>query len=99
MLTSTADGDTVSRLERIVKGVRTAIKECGTTNNNTDVINLRHDIKNSVDHVFGKHGKCRGDFCKRKDGQSVTDLVDNQFLTELRKAVGTIDPQGRKIGF
>lgn len=45
--------DGISRLERLVKGVRTAIK-----NNTKNPDYLRKDILNSPYHIFGQHDKC-----------------------------------------
>ncbi|VDI11786.1 Hypothetical predicted protein [Mytilus galloprovincialis] len=45
------------------------------------VRNLRHDIINSVHHVFGKHSNC-SDFCKAKLSSSTTS--NDSILTSLQ---------------
>ncbi|CAG2228240.1 unnamed protein product [Mytilus edulis] len=72
---------------RLVSAVRCAIrmrakevKEKGVEKTEA-VRNLRHDIINSVHHVFGKHSNC-SDFCKAKLSSSTTS--DDSILTSLQ---------------
>ncbi|CAG2204291.1 unnamed protein product [Mytilus edulis] len=72
---------------RLVSAVRCAIrmrakevKEKGVEKTEA-VRNLRHDIINSVHHVFGKHSNC-SDFCKAKLSSSTTS--NDSILTSLQ---------------
>jgi hypothetical protein len=49
-------------IDRFVKGIRTAIKECTKTNN---VQVLRKDLTNAPYHVLGRHLNYRPFYCKR----------------------------------
>lgn len=69
-----------SRIERITKGARSAIKHCADSGNN-DVEGLRHDIRNVPYHVFGKHTSCRDYFCKYKDDPS----MEFSLISDLEK--------------
>lgn len=55
LLLSTHEGP--SRIERLVRGIRTAIKNAAQ--NNSSVSELRHDLSNAPNHVFGCHTECR----------------------------------------
>lgn len=44
----------ISRLERLIKGVRTAIK-----NNKNNVDSLRAELRNAPFHIFGNHENCK----------------------------------------
>lgn len=52
LLSDKASG--ISRIERLVKGVRTAIKR-----NALNPEKIREEVKNAPMHVFGRHTKCR----------------------------------------
>lgn len=76
-----------SAIERLVKGVRSAIKECGRTGN-LDL--LKHDIRNAPYHVFGDHNKCRETFCKRKGSDEINlinQLEASGLLIEINRIV------------
>lgn len=55
-----------SRIERITKGARSAIKHCADSGSE-DIEGLRCDIRNVPYHVFGMHSACRDYFCKYKN--------------------------------
>nr|CAI5867271.1 unnamed protein product [Callosobruchus analis] len=58
LLTDKTNG--ISRIKRLVKGVRTAIKRnVGNPNS------LRCEVSNIPNHVFGRHANC-GSFCDKK---------------------------------
>ncbi|XP_062557727.1 uncharacterized protein LOC134222581 [Armigeres subalbatus] len=58
-------------IDRITRGIRSAIKHCADETNGEDVEGLRHDIRNAPFHAFGVHDDCRSYFCKNK--QDVTE--------------------------
>lgn len=61
----------------------------GTTKSADDIINLRKDLKNAPNHVFGDHIQCRETFCKNKTGseKNVFPLLDGSFLAEIHKLI------------
>lgn len=81
-----------------MKGVRTAIKEAGVTKSAQDVVNLRQDIKNAPDHVFGNHNRCR-EFCNRKENheQDDTKKVDPLFFGKIRTLVGNVESKADSL--
>lgn len=92
LLTTPVEGETIPRLERLIKGVRTAIKESGVNKTAFDVSNLREDLKNSVDHVFGNHTLCKTTYCKRKGKETnCIPALDTAFLSHMRKLVGNLE--------
>lgn len=100
LLSKPAPGESVSRLERIVKGVRTAIKEAGVTKNAQDISNLRATLKNAPDHVFGNHQKC-GTFCKRKElkEENVLPKIDGAVLNKIRTIIGNVEWKADSLVF
>lgn len=98
LLSKPAEGDTISRLERIVKGVRTAIKEAGVSSNQTVNSQLSSDIRNAPDHVFGNHTRCR-EFCKRKDRneENVLSNIDKDFLLKIRQCLGNVEKKANSL--
>ena len=74
------------RLERLVKGVRVAIKNAAK---NDDVDGLRRDLANAPFHVFGRHQNC-GLFCTRGDSeeQDLTPFIENSgLMAEIKKYI------------
>lgn len=67
---------TPSKIEDIVKGIRSARKHWFETDLplSTKIDNLRNDIYNAPFHVFGSHDNCAAYFCKKKD-QKEENLV------------------------
>jgi hypothetical protein len=62
---------------RLTSAVRCAIKmrSAQSTDRQTALNNLRHDIKNSVHHIYGNHTQC-SDFCRaKKESAPVDDIV------------------------
>ena len=66
---------------RLTKGVRCAIqmrsKESETVGRSEAVKKLRHDIQNSIYHVFGVHDNC-SDFCKKRPLQPVPSSEESK---------------------
>ncbi|XP_039278729.1 uncharacterized protein LOC120350228 [Nilaparvata lugens] len=100
LLSKPAPGETVSRLERIVKGVRTAIKGAGVNRNAQDMVNLRATLKNAPDHVFGNHNKC-GTFCKRKElnEENVLPEIDVVVMSKIRTLIGNVESKAESLVF
>ena len=48
-------------MQRLTAGARLAIKMHSKTGN---VTQLRHDLRNGPNHVFGDHSQCNPAFCK-----------------------------------
>ena len=70
---------------RLVTAVRCAIKirlECNTTN---PVASLRHDIQNSIHHIFGRQERCSVDYCEVQQSlQTHTVSVTSRILDEMK---------------
>lgn len=100
LISKPAPNESISRLERMVKGVRTAIKEAGVTKSSEAVKNLRHDLHNAPDHVFGKHDKCRS-FCTRKTigEENVLPQMDVDFLCKIRALIGNLESKCDSLVF
>lgn len=79
-----------SPLERLVKGVRTAIKECGKSNN------LREDLKNAPYYVLGSHLNCRPAYCTRSNTEEKNNvpLMENRNI--LSEIIAIVDKVVRK---
>ncbi|CAG9820787.1 unnamed protein product [Phaedon cochleariae] len=73
----------ISRLGRLVKGVRTAVK----TNLNQPN-SLRQELRNAPYHIFGRHENCSS-FCKRKESKEddLTLQLDQKFFIEIKKII------------
>lgn len=86
-----------SRIERLVKGIRVAIREAGKTGN---VEQLRHDVRNAPFHVFGEHENCRADFCNRSGEVSlVPQVVESGLFPEVLKALDYIVQKADRLRF
>ncbi|KAF2881089.1 hypothetical protein ILUMI_25091 [Ignelater luminosus] len=86
-------GKGVSRIERLVKGIITAIKRSFNKNNGLDSDVLRQDLLNAPYHVFGYHKNCGETFCKKKDDDNVRHIIyKSGLLEEIQKIV---DPMAR----
>lgn len=99
LLTSTPEGKTITRLERLVKGVRAAVKHAGPTRSLQDITNLRNDLKNAPNHVFGDHNVCRDTYCTLKTAGEVNVLnkMDPELLTEIRKLVDKLERKAETL--
>lgn len=86
-----------TRIERLVKGVRVAIKEASKTG---DIEQLRNDVQNAPYHVLGRHDKCRKNFCSR-DGETdhTKDAEVNGLLGEMLKAVDPVVQKADRLKF
>ncbi|XP_054259250.1 uncharacterized protein LOC128983994 [Macrosteles quadrilineatus] len=100
LLSKPAPNESITRLERIVKGVRTAIKTCGSSTSTTNVPKLRQAITNSLDHVFGNHERCE-EFCVRKESgeENVIMQLDHDFLNKLRTVIGNVASKCQSLVF
>lgn len=88
-----------SPLERLVKGVRTAIKECGKFQN-VDV--LRKDLKNAPYHVLGCHTSCRQAFCKRTnlgEKDNVPLMESGKMMDEIISIVDKVTRKADRLVF
>lgn len=54
-------------IDRMTRGIRSAIKHCADKTNGKDVDGLRQDIRNAPFHTFGSHDDCREYFCVNKN--------------------------------
>ncbi|XP_063216747.1 uncharacterized protein LOC134527749 [Bacillus rossius redtenbacheri] len=87
ILTENVEG--VSRLERLVKGVRTAIKSAAALDDKAEACAvLRTDVANALNHVCGRHEQCR-DFCKRKNSAE-RDVLGILESTNLANPIMTL---------
>ncbi|KAE8745944.1 hypothetical protein FOCC_FOCC007305 [Frankliniella occidentalis] len=68
-----------TRIDRLVKGVRTAIRNCGDQKG--DVDSLQRELENAPFHVFGHHTNC-GTWRKRKAAEVPEE--DAELVHELR---------------
>ncbi|XP_063218419.1 uncharacterized protein LOC134528597 [Bacillus rossius redtenbacheri] len=99
LLETTVDSK-ISRLERLVKGVRTAIKESAKLDGICAVETLRADLRNAPEHVFGCHENCRSTFCKRKStGETnlLPDLEKAGLLQPLRILIANLEKKADKL--
>lgn len=87
VLTENVNG--ISRMERLIKGVRSAVKEASLLEDQSEACDtLRRDILNSLDHVCGNHENCREVYCKRKTSDEVNvipRLVSSNLLLPIKK--------------
>lgn len=73
-------------IERITRGIRSAIKHCADETNGMEVEELRNDIRNAPFHVFGLHDDCRSYFCSHKKNPSETpEALDEENPCENLK--------------
>lgn len=82
-----------SSLKRLVKGMRTAIKECEKSH---DVNILRQDLKNASYHVLGSHDNCRPAYCTRSNMDKknhVPLMKSGKIMSEI---LATVDKVTRK---
>lgn len=61
-------------IERLCAGVHAAILHCAQEGGD-DVDGLRHDIQNSLNHVFGCHDDCRDYFCDKQNSPEALELL------------------------
>lgn len=88
-----------SPLERLVKGVRTAIKECGKTHN---VHILREDLKNAPFHVLGSHKNCRPAYCTRsntEENNNVPLMESGKIMSEIIAIVDKVTRKADRLVF
>ena len=68
---------------RLVSGVRCAIKMRSSQDNRSIAKKeLKHDILNSVNHIFGFHEHCSADFCKAKLTNKETHTTPISVINE-----------------
>ncbi|XP_054265988.1 uncharacterized protein LOC128988593 [Macrosteles quadrilineatus] len=99
ILTSVPEGKTITRLERLVKGVRAAIKHAGPTRSLQDIALLRQDLKNAPNHVFGDHSVCRQTYCVNQsdEEENMLNKLDPDFITEIRKLVDKLERKAETL--
>lgn len=70
----------MSKVERIPKGCRGAIKHCSESTDPKALDQLRKEIRNAPYHVYGYHRDCRNYFCPRagEDGAMPSVIIDLQ---------------------
>lgn len=88
-----------SPLERLVKGVRTAIKECGKSHN---VNILREDLKNAPYHVLGSHKNCRPTYCTRSnmnEKDNVPLMESGKIMSEILAIVDKVTRKADRLVF
>lgn len=100
ILTGVGTGQKISRVERLVKGVRTAIKEAAKVSGPEAVEILRQDLRNAPDHVFGSHEMCRPSFCSRKDSGEesfILKLETAGLLQPVRNLIAKLEKKADKL--
>lgn len=100
LLLETNDANKISRVERLVKGVRTAIKESAKNQETDAVETLRGDLRNAPDHVFGSHERCRSVFCNRKQNGErnlLPDLEKAGLLQPIRILIANLEKKADKL--
>lgn len=86
-----------SPFERLVKGVRTAINECGKSNN---VSILRKDLKNAQYHVLGSHVNCRPAYCTRSNTEekiNVPLIESGKIMSEITAIVDKVTRKADRL--
>ncbi|KAE8751166.1 hypothetical protein FOCC_FOCC002250 [Frankliniella occidentalis] len=74
-----------TRIDRLVKGVRTAIRTC--EEQQLGVAALQEALRNAPFHAFGRHDGC-GDWCRRRDAETPErDEVDTARQGGLFQAI------------
>nr|CAD7257524.1 unnamed protein product [Timema shepardi] len=93
----------VNRIERLVKGVRTAIAEASKLDDHLESCKvLRQDLFNALDHVCGKHDYCRGTFCRRKDSEEenvLSRLVSSNLICPIKKLMDRLIRNSDRLVF
>ena len=64
-------------MKRITQGAKCAIKMHSTS---SDIVALRHDLRNGPRHYFGLHDQCNSAFCKQKSKESTGIAIINILL-------------------
>ncbi|XP_074028816.1 uncharacterized protein [Leptinotarsa decemlineata] len=86
--------DGISRLERLVKGIRTAMK-----NNIRNPDYLRTDILNAPHHIFGQHDKC-GTFCNKKSTEvNLIPTIEERFFLEIKKILEPLVSKANQLSY
>ncbi|KAF0747565.1 YqaJ domain-containing protein, partial [Aphis craccivora] len=88
-----------SPLERLVKGVRTAIKECGKSHN---VNILREDLKNAPFHVLGSHKNCHPTYCtwsNMNEKDNVPLMESGKIMSEILAIVDKVTRKADRLVF
>lgn len=88
-------------IDRITRGIRSAIKHCADNTNGKDTEGLRQDIRNAPFHVFEMHNGCRSYFCEKKNDVSNTRCIipDLQAIGIWDKIIVAIEKVAAKAEF
>ncbi|KAI4454827.1 exonuclease phage-type/recb c-terminal domain-containing protein [Holotrichia oblita] len=87
--------DNITRIERLVKGVRTAIK-----NNCNNPTALSQELSNAASHVFGRHTNCRA-FCKKKnlEDENLVANMDDAVWMEIKKIIEPLINKSDRLSY
>lgn len=81
-------------------GVHAAILHCADEGG-TDVDGLRHDIQNSLNHVFGCHDNCREYFCTKQNSPEPLELLksDESIFNAVHGLLETVAAEADRLRF
>ncbi|KAF4528233.1 hypothetical protein B566_EDAN016008 [Ephemera danica] len=80
-----------SRIPRLSKGARSAIRYCHQNNDTVD--DLRFDFENLPNHVFGDHSKCRPyirDHCKIDEENLIPFLQEKRVFHDIKSVLKSL---------
>ena len=78
---------TQKQIKRLTAGARAAIRMHAPTRN---IDQLRHDLRNAPNHVFGDDSKCNSAFCQMRGLEQAEERSDQQLSSDTNPA----DPTG-----
>lgn len=87
------------RILRLSNGIRAAISYRKTENRATAEQDLKVDILNSANHVFGEHKECNAYFCNKKDEQNLMLDLSREFIVQLKYLVQSVANHTRSLIF
>lgn len=87
------------RQERILYGIRTAIKHRKNESEsfNERVRQLSKDIDNSVNHVFGDHNSCPEYFCSKKEERNYLQELGPTIKSELKMLINRLSRNSKSL--
>ncbi|XP_063221397.1 uncharacterized protein LOC134530485 isoform X1 [Bacillus rossius redtenbacheri] len=90
----------VTCIDRMVIGVRAAIKESGTDFSQASVERLRKDLLNNPYHALGRHSNCREAFCKKKEEEDkVGKVEEGGVLQQVFKCIDNVVRKADRVAF